>query len=514
MRARETDCGPAELADRTVARILAETAAEEQLYAQVLEAMGQALGWDLGAIWEASEAGDALVCADVWCSPSAGPGAAEFASITRETDMRRSQGLPGRVLATGEPHWVVDFALEEDFPRARSAAATGMRSALCSPIRSAGGILGAIEFFSSRAREPDDDLLAAMAALGSQVGQVVERRRAQSRARVAADLHQAIVDAALDCIITIDEAGRVLEFNPAAQTTFGYTSEEAVGREMAELIVPPSLRERHRAGFERCVRTGNGGLLGNRVEVTGMRADGSEFPVELTITRIDVPGAPRFTGFVRDITERKRAESDLRASRARIVDAADEARRRIERNLHDGAQQRLVNVGLGLRLAHTQLGESPSESGVLLEDAMRELTRATAELRELARGIHPAVLTDGGLEPAVAGLVSGSKTQVRIAEMPRERFSPSVEATAYFVVAEALTNVARYAGASEAEVKVRREDGRLLVQVRDNGHGGAQPDKGTGLRGLTDRLAAVGGELSVVSLDGEGTIVRAEIPCA
>jgi signal transduction histidine kinase len=283
---------------------------------------------------------------------------------------------------------------------------------------------------------------------------------------------------------------------------------------MAELIVPPSLRDRHREGLARCVRTGDGGLLGHRIEITGMRADGSEFPVELTITRIDVPGAPRFTGFVRDITERKRAESDLRASRARIVEAADEARRRIERNLHDGAQQRLVNVGLGLRLAHAQLGESPSESGVLLEDAMRELTRATAELRELARGIHPAVLTDGGLEPAVAGLVSGSKTQVRIAEMPRERFSPSVEATAYFVVAEALTNVARYAGASEAEVKVRRENGRLLVQVRDNGRGGARPDKGTGLRGLTDRLAALGGELSVVSLDGEGTIVRAEIPCA
>jgi GAF domain-containing protein len=159
MRARETDCGPAELADRTVARILAETAAEEQLYAQVLEAMGQALGWDLGAIWEASEDGDALVCADVWCAPSAGAGAAEFARITKQTSMRRSQGLPGRVLATGEPHWVVDFALEEDFPRARSASATGMRSALCSPIRSAGGILGAIEFFSSRVREPDDDLL-------------------------------------------------------------------------------------------------------------------------------------------------------------------------------------------------------------------------------------------------------------------------------------------------------------------------------------------------------------------
>src|SRR5204863_10148639 len=162
-----------DLADRTVARILAGAAAEDQLYSQVLEAIGQALGWDLGAIWEVSEGGEELGCADVWCAPSAGEGAAEFARITRETKLRRSHGLPGRVWDTGEPHWVVDFALQDDFPRAESAAATGMRSALCSPIRSAGGILGAIEFFSARAREPDDELLDAMAALGSQVGQVV-----------------------------------------------------------------------------------------------------------------------------------------------------------------------------------------------------------------------------------------------------------------------------------------------------------------------------------------------------
>jgi PAS domain S-box-containing protein len=305
----------------------------------------------------------------------------------------------------------------------------------------------------------------------------------------------------------------VLEFNPAAERTFGYKADEAVGRDMGELIVPPALRERHREGFARCVQTGDGQLLDRRIEITGMRADGSEFPVELTITRIEVPGAPRFTGFVRDISDRKRAEADLRASRARIVEAADAARRRIERDLHDGAQQRLVNVGLGLRLAHAQLGESPSESGVLLEDAMRELTRATAELRELARGIHPAVLSDGGLEPAIAGLISGAQTNIAVEEVPRERFPARVEAAAYFVVAEALANVARYSEASHATVTVRREADDLLVQVRDDGRGGADPEKGSGLRGLADRLAALDGELDVVSLAGEGTIVRAQIPC-
>jgi signal transduction histidine kinase len=260
------------------------------------------------------------------------------------------------------------------------------------------------------------------------------------------------------------------------------------------------------------VRNGDGALLDQRIEITGMRADGSEFPVELTITRIDVPGAPRFTGFVRDITERHEAEAELRASRTRIVEAADEARRRIERDLHDGAQQRLVNVGLALRMARAQLPDG--EGSELVDDAMDELSQATQELRELARGIHPAVLSDGGLEPAIAGLVSGSRTRVRVDEVTSKRFPPSVESAAYFVVAEALTNVARYAEAREAHVAVRSEDGHVLVEVRDDGRGGANANRGSGLRGLSDRVAALEGELTVESPAGAGTTVRARIPCA
>ena len=516
MRSGEIESRPVALADRAVAHILAETAAEEEsLYPRVLEAIGRTLEWDLGLIWEAPATGDGpLSCAEVWCAPSAGDGAAQFAAISLHTLLERSEGLPGRVWATGEPSWIVDFSAHPEFPRARRAADTGMRSAICSPIRSAGGLLGVIEFLSSRTREPDVEVLEAMASLGSQIGQVVERRRAESRAREVGERHRAIVDAALDCIITIDQDGRVLEFNPAAEQTFGYNESEAVGRDMGELIVPPALRERHRDGFARCVREGTGRLLDRRIEITGMRKDGSEFPVELTITRIDVPGAPRFTGFVRDITERRRAEAELRASRTRIVEAADEARRRIERDLHDGAQQRLVNVSLGLRLARAGLANGGAESAELLDDAMEELTRATHELRELARGIHPAVLTDGGLEPAIAGLVAGSQQRIRIEEMTSERFAPSVESAAYFVVAEALTNVARYADANQASVAVRCQETNVLVEVRDDGRGGADPRHGSGLRGLADRLAALEGELTVDSPPGEGTTVRATIPCA
>ena len=205
---------------------------------------------------------------------------------------------------------------------------------------------------------------------------------------------------------------------------------------------------------------------------------------------------------------------ELRASRARIVQAADEERRRLERDLHDGAQQRLVALALNLKLARSTLADDPDGARELLDDAVEELTAATAELRELARGIHPAILTDRGLDAAVAALAGRATVPVEVRAVPEERLAPPVESTAYFVVAEALTNVARYSRATHAEIEIQRGNGTLIVEVRDDGIGGADPVRGSGLRGLADRVAAVDGRLSVRSDEGAGTTVHAEIPCA
>src|SRR3954451_1570282 len=203
---------------------------------------------------------------------------------------------------------------------------------------------------------------------------------------------------------------------------------------------------------------------------------------------------------------------EVRASRARIVRAGDEERRRLERDLHDGAQQRLVALALNLRLG--QDADDPDALRAVIAEASQELSEATAELREFARGIHPAVLTDRGLNPAVGALASRAPVPVEIRSMPSERLPPPVESTAYFVVAEALTNVARYAHASHAEVDVARNNGTVVVEVRDDGVGGADPRRGSGLRGLADRVGAVDGRLDVRSEPGAGTVVHAEIPCA
>lgn len=220
--------------------------------------------------------------------------------------------------------------------------------------------------------------------------------------------------------------------------------------------------------------------------------------------------------------ENERLEAELRArleelqtSRARLMEVSMFERRRLERDLHDGAQQRLVALSLQLGLAHRRLDAGDGGAAMAMLDAARdELARALEELRELARGIHPAVLTDRGLEAALEALAERAPLPVSLDQMPAERLPAPVEAAAYFVVAEALTNVAKYARASSAEVRIARNHGYAVVEVHDDGVGGADPAVGTGLRGLADRLAALDGRLEVHSPPGRGTTVRAEVPCA
>ena len=204
----------------------------------------------------------------------------------------------------------------------------------------------------------------------------------------------------------------------------------------------------------------------------------------------------------------------LRASRARIVTAGYAERRRLERDLHDGAQQRLMALGINLRMARNQIGSDAQQAAALIDASLEELKEATAELRELARGIHPAALADRGLAAALGGLAGRSPVPVDLVEAPHERLPAPVESAVYFVVAEALTNVARYARANKAIVTVAHSNDHVHVQISDDGIGGADPARGSGLRGLSDRVAALDGRLELTSADGDGTTVRARIPCA
>jgi PAS domain S-box-containing protein len=499
----------------------------------------------------------------------------------------------------------------------------------------------------------------------------------------------AILEVALDCVIMIDAAGRITFFNAAAEQTFGLESADVLGREMAEVIVPPSLRARHRAGLAHYLATGRPKLLDQRIQITAMRCDGEEFPAELTVTRADLEGEPVFTGYLRDITERTLAEAELVSARERFEVLADEqaalrrvatlvasgapsdevfdsvcvetgrligatsvrlacftsdgmnltmaawsdraaqvpagtrlplagdsanaivrrtgaparvdsyegvegplpallrelgirsevaapvavdgyvwgalvagmhraeplpdgtesrvasfaeligtavsnataraeliatsrrvieagfsARRRVTRDIHDGAQQRFVNSLIHLQLARRRLPDVSAAVAELLDLAAGEARSGVDALRELAAGIHPSVLTDRGLEAALEALVSGFALPVAL-DVSIDRVPPAVEASVYFLCAEALTNVLKHARAETADVAVDMEGDQLVAVVADDGMGGATMDgDGTGLVGLHDRVTALEGNLEILSPPGEGTILRASIPVA
>jgi signal transduction histidine kinase len=219
-----------------------------------------------------------------------------------------------------------------------------------------------------------------------------------------------------------------------------------------------------------------------------------------------------FTNLVALALESAEAHDQLTASRARIVEASVAERRRLERNLHDGAQQRLVTLAVHLRIAQECLGDDPAAAAEVLARAGEDLKLALEELRELARGLHPAVLSDRGLEPALHSLAKRAPFPVEIVGVPPLRLDEGVEAAVYYVVAESLTNAAKHAGASAGRVQISGTREEVTVEIRDNGSGGASLARGAGLLGLADRIEALGGHFDLQSPRGGGTVVRATLP--
>jgi PAS domain S-box-containing protein len=309
------------------------------------------------------------------------------------------------------------------------------------------------------------------------------------------------------------------------ETITGYPAADFLGasKQTITAVTHPDDREPVAREIAAALAAGRPFALEYRI----MHADGGiRWVLERGVKAIDRYGAEWLDGIIFDITERRAAEqlrvereleavrvAELEASRARIIGAADDARRQLERDLHDGAQQRLVVAALRLRAAQ-RATEPDCDVAVLLHEARTELHAGMAELRELARGIHPAVLTDFGLSPAVHALAARCAVPVQVDDAVGQRPPPAVEAALYYVVSEALTNVDRYAAASRATVSLRRNGDSVEVEVADDGRGGADRTRGSGLRGLEDRLGAVDGVLEVDSPAAGGTRLRARVPVA
>lgn len=353
---------------------------------------------------------------------------------------------------------------------------------------------------------PDVDERTLFLVSGSDV---TERKQRELEAELRGDFLDAITRAIPSFLVAVDPEGVIMEdgVNAAFTHAFGWKKEEIGGRSFLDVIAPADQDESRIT-----IANAADGVEQEERESWWLRRDGEPRAVAWTARPVlDPQGRDIVLVSGSDVTVRRRQEEDLRASRARIVEAADDARRKLERNLHDGAQQRLVALSISLRLAESKLRADPDAASATLAGAREELMHALDELRELARGIHPAVLTDRGLGAAVDALVARSPLPVE-AVVPRDTLPAAVEAATYYVVAEALANIAKYGHASSAEVRVAATDGIVTVTVADDGIGGADPEQGSGLKGLADRVAALGGTLAIDSPPGAGTRVIAVIP--
>ena len=347
----------------------------------------------------------------------------------------------------------------------------------------------------------------AQAELERLHAELVQRHRDLEHER---DFIRTVVDSAPSLLCLVTPGGFILRFNTSLERLSGRRDDDITrGNAFWDVFIAPEEREAVRRALEQVVEEGGRGEYeSNWITVSGERRQVAWSTTPLR----DDKGHPRLLISGMDITERKEHEDELRRSRARLVEASDIERRRLERNLHDGAQQRLVSLSLMLRLAQARVESDPDGAARLLGQAFDELAQALEELRELARGIHPAVLSDRGLSAALEALVSRTPLTVDL-ELLDDRLPEPVEAAAYYVVSEALANVAKYAEASSVAVSIATVNGHAVVEIADDGVGGADPAKGSGLRGLVDRIEALDGRLQVESPRGRGTRIRVEIPC-
>jgi PAS domain S-box-containing protein len=365
--------------------------------------------------------------------------------------------------------------------------------------------IGALVHDDSLREEPE--LVESVAAT---VALALDNERLEAELRTQYDFLTTIVDTAPSLLATVNTDGRISNLNSATVRASGYEDEEEVrGRFFWDVFIDDSEREAMVARFRAAAPEHPPAEYENIF--TNARGERRVIAWRSAPVRDETGKVVRIVAGGLDITERKQQEEELRASRIRLVAAGDEARRRLERNLHDGAQQRLVSLSVALRLAQSKLESDPAAAGELMQQAGGELSVALEELRELARGIHPAVLTDRGLDAALQSLADRTPIPVEL-HVPDRKLPEPIAAAAYYVVSEAIANVVKHARASSIEVGVSAPNGRVVVEVADDGVGGADPSAGSRLRGLADRVAVLDGSLRVESPAAGGTRVVAEMP--
>ena len=310
-----------ERAASAAAHAFAGAATIDDAIRNLVREIGQAFAWDVGIAWKPDPAAKVLRSQSGWSNGRSE--AREFAEESAKIELPFGSGLPGRVYVSGHAEWLSEVTADHRFPRIEAARKAGLRSAIAFPLRSDSDTLVVVEFFSRSNRAPAEESVQMTAALRGELEALLRRLAHQEAIRRSEAQKSAILEGALDGIVSMDAAGKISDWNPAAARIFGYSREEALGNPLAALIIPPRLREQHSRGLQKSLTTGEARYLDRRVETTAVRRDGSEFPIELTITRVPGEAAPQFTGYMRELSERKEAEVALRHREAQFRTLAD-----------------------------------------------------------------------------------------------------------------------------------------------------------------------------------------------
>ena len=447
-----------------VARAFAQGERLSDVSGLLLDTLVEVLDWETAALWVPDEGGRALRCADTsrrseWSAP--------WVEHARTATFAPGAGLPGRVWAGRHAIWVRDTDDEANFPRRDLARTVGLRHGIAFPVLAGGSVRAVVELFAADVRDPDEIQTSFLEAVGHQLGSFLARIEA-SRAVGESEARKAgILSAAVDGIVSADASGRILEFNPAAERLFGRTRAEVVGRLIADVIVPDELRATHTEALERYLDTGEPRILGRRVRTTGKRADGSTFPVELTVTEVRLEDRPMFTAFIRDISREREAET----ARDRFLEILSHELRTPVTSIYGGAS------------LLTRPTLDPEQQRSLLEDIVSEsdrLHRLVEDLIILARAERGARTID--LEPVhldrvterVVANVRGRwpRLEFRLRSIGDRRAVDGDETSVEQVLRNLLSNAAKYGAAGRRiDVEVDHSGAESIVRVLDEGPG-------------------------------------------
>ena len=530
-----------------VSQIIADSKSPSETLLTVLAEVGRTLHWSYATYWEIDPVADVLLPLHSWM-----PADRSFGGFDRKTkaiSLRRGEGFPGRVWETGQPYWESDLATPAVYPRSAEASAEGLHSAFGIPVRTADRFFGVVEFFAEDVLPPDQALLNAAQGVGYQLGEFLARARAMAAEHESEVRKASILDTALDSIITSDHTGSIIEFNAAAEVAFRYRKDEVIGRQMADLIIPPRYREAHRQGMKRYLASGEAHVLGRRIEIEAMRSDGSEFPVELAIVRVPLTGPPFFTAYIRDLTERKRLEAD----QSRLLRESEEANKvksqflatmshelRTPLNAISGYTD-LLKMGLRGPVTEAQIADLDRINRS--QDHLLGIINDILQFAKLESGQLEMKIDSFPLEAALDASEELVRPQLETKDISytRLRGDSSVQVLAdrdrcQQIIVNLLSNAVKFTlGSGHLSVSWRVENDRVRIDVADTGigiptgqierifdpfvqvqSGTTRTSEGVGL-GLAisrDMARQMGGDISVTSELGKGSTFTLVLPRA